>query len=241
MTNMKASTASEKRLIQGIQKAVGALADGILGPATAVDLAAKVGADVWPVTVQLHQQPAIVARDIVATNPGTGCGSFSNSLSGSFSFQRKPCSILISGGRTLCGASCHAFLGKPESVLYRRKNGAFGLARCKSAGELPDDLRWAVGGMGLLGNYNPAAEGFSGQYADVLRRTNHTVLGCKGELVYLIYCKNMTGAQVNAHAEKLGLDHAVMLDGGHVAAMNGAERFAKINTAQTQYYLIQGV
>ena len=34
---------------------------------------------------------------------------------------------------------------------------------------------------------------------------------------------------------------AVMLDGGHVAAINGAESFAKINTSQAQYYLIQAV
>ena len=33
---------------------------------------------------------------------------------------------------------------------------------------------------------------------------------------------------------------AIMLDGGHVAAINGAESFAKINTGQIQYHMIQG-
>ena len=59
--------------------------------------------------------------------------------------------------------------------------------------------------------------------------------------MYLIYIKNKTGAEVNAFCrDKLMLDHAVMLDGGHVAAINGDESFAKINTTQ-QFYMIQGV
>ena len=50
----------------------------------------------------------------------------------------------------------------------------------------------------------------------------------------------MTGRKVDEHCRKLGLELAVMLDGGHVAAINGAESFAKINTSQIQYYMIQG-
>ena len=58
----------------------------------------------------------------------------------------------------------------------------------------------------------------------------------------VIYCKSMTGRQVNEFCrDKLQLDYAIMLDGGHVAAINGEESFAKVNTAQVQYYLIQGV
>ena len=60
-------------------------------------------------------------------------------------------------------------------------------------------------------------------------------------MVYLIYCAGMTGRKVDEHCRKLGLELAVMLDGGHVAAINGAESFAKINTGQVQYYMIQGV
>ena len=40
MTNMTASTASEKKLVKAIQSSIGAAQDGILGPASAVDLAA---------------------------------------------------------------------------------------------------------------------------------------------------------------------------------------------------------
>jgi len=95
--------------------------------------------------------------------------------------------------------------------------------------------------MGLLDFYDPNAEGFVGVYSDVLRDTNHAVLGIKNGHVYMVYCASMTAAQVNAFAKKLGLEKAIMLDGGHIAGINGEESFAKINTVITQYYLIQGI
>lgn len=241
MNNIRGSTTSETNMIKAIQKAVGAMQDGIIGTGTMSDLAAAVGADCWPLTLNLYSNPAIICKDITAFNPAKGCGSYANSISGSFSYQKKPCSILISGGKTLCSAACHAHINKPESVLYRLNNGRFGLKRCLSASDLPSGVRWAIGGMGLLDNYDTAAEGFTGAYSDVLRQTNHTMIGVKNDLVYLCYCKNMTGKQVDAYAKKLGLTFAIMLDGGHVAAINGAESFARINTGQAQYYLIQGV
>ena len=241
MNTVKGSTGSETKLIKAVQKAVGANQDGLIGAQTMADIAVAQGAECWPLTIHLYSQPTIICRDIITCNPGKGCGNFNNSISGSFSYQKKPCSILVSGGKAVYGAACHAWLGKPESVLYRLQSGGFGIRRCKAAADLPQGVRWAVGGMGLLGLYDPAAEGFSGQYADVLRRTNHTMIGVKKGMVYLVYCKSMTGAQVNAHAQELGLEHAVMLDGGHVAAINGGESFARINTSQVQYYLIQGV
>lgn len=241
MTNTTPSTASEKKLNKAIQASVDAVQDGILGPATAVDLAVKVGAECWPLTIKLYQMPVIVCRDIAAFNPAKGCKHFANSLSGSFSYQKKPCSILVNDGDVIFPSACHAFLDKPESVLYRLHTGAFGVKRCRSTAELPAGVKWAVGGMGLLAFYDPAAEGFSGDYADVLRKTNHTVLGEKNGMVYLVYCRSMTGAEVNAFCrDKLGLRFAVMLDGGHVAAINGEESFARINTSQTQYYMLQG-
>ena len=137
-------------------------------------------------------------------------------------------------------AACHAYMGKPESVLYRLESGAFGIKKCKSAAELPTDVRWAVGGMGLLGNYDPAGEGFTGAQAGVLRKTNHTVLAVKNGKTYGVYYKNMTGQQINAHCrDKMQFEMAVMLDGGHIAAINGAEKFAQINTSQKQGFAIQ--
>lgn len=242
MTNMTPATVSERKLTKAIQAAIGAAQDGILGPASAVDLAATLGADCWPLTIQLYSQPVIVCKDIMVSNPGKGTRHFPNSISGSFSYLKKPCSILVNRGQVLCSSACHAWLGQPETVLYRLEDGRFGMKRCLSADELPDRIRWAVGGMGLGKTYAPKTEGFTGDYADVLRKTNHTVLGVKKGLVYLIYCKAMTGEQVNSFVkDKLLLDHAVMLDGGHVASINGEERFAQINTSQNQYYLIQAI
>lgn len=241
MNSVKGSTASETKLIKAIQKAVGANADGLLGAQTMTDLAVKVDANCWPLTVKLYNMPVIICKEIVVTNPRKGCNGFKNSLSGSFSYQKAPCSILINEGKEIYSASCHAHLNKPESVLYRLNNGKFGIKRCLSSSALPSGVKWAIGGVGLLNNYDPVAEGFTGIYSDVLRNTNHTLIGVKNDTIYLIYAKGMTGSGVNNFAKKLGLEYAIMLDGGHVAAINGDEAFARINTSQAQYYMIQAI
>lgn len=242
MTNMTPGTGSEKKLLQAIQSRIGAAQDGILGPASAVDLAVEVGADCWPLTIQLYGHPVIVCEDITISNPKKGCKYFANSLSGSFSYVKQPCSIAVNDGKVLGANACHAWLGQPETVLYRLRDGRFGWKRVLYADQLPAGVKWAVGGMGLLGMYAPKEEGFAGQYADVLRDTNHTVLGVKRGMVYLIYVKSLTGAQVNELCrDKLQLDYAVMLDGGHVAAIWGDERFAQINGTTAQYYMIQAI
>ena len=41
--------------------------------------------------------------------------------------------------------------------------------------------------------------------------------------------------------DKLKLDMAICMDSGHMTAINGAEAFAKINTAQKQGYALQGI
>lgn len=239
MNYVSGATAEEKRLVKAIQTAVGAQADNSIGPVTLVDIAVKVKAKCFPLAVNLYEQPSIICDDILVFNPKTGCGSYTNSISGSFSYEKKPCSILVNDGKVVYGNSCHYWLKKPESVIYALKNGTHGIKRCISASELPSGVEWAVGGLGLLDNYNPTAEGFTGAYSDVLRLTNHTMIGVKNGKIYLCYCKNMTAQQVNAYAKKLNLEYAVMLDGGHVAAINSAS--TKINAAQVQYYAIQAV
>ena len=203
----------------------------------------------YPCTVLLEGMPAILAKNIVPFNPNGPLSGWKNTISGGFSASKQPCSILVQDGWVKQKYACHYWYGRPESVLYRLTTGEVGIARVKSTNQLPKCLRWAVGGMGLLGNYDPKAEGFckltnkegkTENFSDVLRDTNHTVLGYKDGLFHLIYCKSMTGAQVNAFADKLGLEMAVMLDGGHVAAIHGEEDFAKINLKQAQYYAIQG-
>ena len=233
MKDVVGSTSEEVRMIKAIQRSVGALENGWIGNQTLSDIAARLGANCFPLNVELYGQPAILARDIDPLNLSGRLPE--NSISGSFSWQGAPCSILVRDGRVVRGMSCH--YPTPESVLYKTADGAVHIARVASA-SLLDNVVWAVGGMGLLGNYNPAAEGFIRAFSDVLRKTNHTVLGYKGGMLYGVYCKNMTAQQVNALCRnKLKLEYAIMLDGGHVAAIHAA--CSKINTNQRQYYAVR--
>ena len=220
-------------MIKAIQRSVGALDNGYIGNQTMSDIAARLGADCFPLNVELYGQPCILARDIEPVNMSGPLPK--NSISGSFSWQGQPCSILVRSGRVVRDWSCH--YPRPESVLYKTTDGAVRISRVSSAAAL-GDVVWAVGGLGLLDHYDPAAEGFTGAFSDVLRKTNHTVLGYKGGLLYGVYCKAMTAQQVNAFVrDKLKLKYAVMLDGGHVAAINGACN--KINTQTRQFYAVR--
>ena len=233
MRDIKGSTSEEVRMIKAIQRSVGALDNGWIGNQTLSDIAAKLGADCWPLNVELYGQPSILSRDIEPVNMSGPLPK--NAISGSFSWQGQPCSILVRGGRVVRDWSCH--YPHPESVLYKTTDGAVRIARVGATAEL-GGVVWAVGGLGLLDHYGPAEEGFVGAYSDVLRKTNHTVLGYKGGLLYGVYCKAMTAQQVNAFArDKLKLEYAVMLDGGHVAAINGA--CSKINTQTRQFYAVR--
>ena len=233
MRDVKGSTSEEVRMIKVIQRSVGALENGWIGNQTLSDIAAKLGADCFPLNVELYGQPCILARDIDPLNLSGRLPE--NSISGSFSWQGAPCSILVRGGKVVRDWSCH--YPRPESVLYKTTDGAVRIARVSSVSAL-DNVVWAVGGLGLLDLYNPAAEGFTGAFSDVLRKTNHTVLGYKGGLLYGVYCRSMTAQQVNAFCrDKLKLEYAVMLDGGHVAAINGA--CSKINTQTRQFYAVR--
>ena len=235
MRDIKGSTSEEVRMIKAIQRSVGALDNGWIGNQTLSDIAARLGANCWPLNVELYGQPCILARDIDPLNLSGRLPE--NSISGSFSWQGAPCSILVRGGKVVRGMSCH--YPTPESVLYKTRDGRVHMARVSSADALTHSgVVWAVGGMGLLGNYNPAAEGFTGAYSDVLRKTNHTALGYKGGMLYGVYCRSMTAQQVNALCrDKLKLEYAVMLDGGHVAAIHAA--VSRINTNQRQYYAVR--
>ena len=233
MKDVKGSTSEEVRMIKAIQRSVGALDNGYIGNQTLSDIAAKLGADCFPLNVELYGQPCILARDIDPVNMSGPLPK--NAISGSFSWQGQPCSILVRGGKVVRGMSCH--YPRPESVLYKTTDGAVRIARVSSAAAL-GGVVWAVGGMGLLGGYDPELDGFSGVYSDVLRKTNHTVLGYKGGLLYGVYCRSMTAQQVNAFCrDKLKLTRAVMLDGGHVAAIHGACN--RINTNQRQFYAVR--
>ena len=250
MKDIKATTPDEQALLNALQAATGAQINDYLGTQTLTDLARKLDVDIWPRSYIMYGQPIIIAADLVAANPKAGVAGYSNSISGSFTYPRAetPCSILVNNGKVIQGGACHSHVNKPESVIYRLTDGRIGIKRCLYAADLPGDVRWAVGGMGLCDMYDPAAEGFSRfqwggkwhDYSDVLRRTDHTLLGVKGGHVYLGYVSNMTGQQVQAFArDKHRFDAAIMLDGGGLAAINCS--VARRNVYAKQGYILQAI
>lgn len=240
MKDVVGSTSEEKRMIKAVQRKLGALDNGYIGNQTMSDIAIAVKADCFPLNVELYGCPSIIAKDIEPLNPNGGTPT--NGISGSFSYQSKPCSVLVQNGKVVYGAACHWFTSKkPESVIYKAKDGKVRMARVSYIDKPAIDgnnVVWAVGGMGLLDFYDPTAEGFSGAYADVLRKTNHTVLGYRNDMLYGVYFKNKTAAQINALCkDKFKFEHAILLDGGHVAAINGACN--KVNVSQKQHYAVK--
>jgi hypothetical protein len=250
MKDISWETNEEKRRNIGLQKAIGALENGWIGNQTLTEMAIPLCPEIFPVTVEMYGQPVIVGKDILLFDPGGGLSGYEFSLSGSFTYPsgKTPCSIMVNDGKTICGSASHAWLGFKESVIYEKNDGAVAICRAAYDTEIPDrqNVKWAVGGAGLLHNHNPKLEGFSKftvdgkayDYSDVWRRTNHTVLGVKNGWKYGVYCKNMTGPEINAFCrDKMKFDIAILLDGGHIAAINSAD--FKINTAQSQGYAIQ--
>lgn len=242
MKEITGSTSDEKRMIKAIQTATGALANGVIGNQTMSDIAIKLKAECFPLNVQLYGCPTIIAKDIDPFNLKGPVPK--NAISGSFNDGYQPCSILIRNGRAIGWSACHYNDSqKPETVIYKLNDGTIHCKRVKtvSDSDFPlDDTVWAVGGMGLLDFYDPAAEGFTGKFSDVLRKTNHTVLGYRNGMLYSVYVPNMTAAQINSLCKsKMCFEYAIMLDGGHLAAINAVDD--KRNVAQSQLYVIQSL
>ncbi len=246
MNIVQGSTVDETKMIDGIQKSIGAVVDGEIGTQTMSDIACRLKADCFPLTLSIYGMPVIIANDLVTASPHAGVGGFDYSMTGGFNNGGGPCSICVIDGQVICGTACHSAYGCPETVLYKIKDGPFGIKRVKSVDELPANLWWAVGGLGLGSTYNPDLEGFKnfgpGQdFSDVIRDTDHCMVGIKNNHTYQVYCASMTGARVNAFAATLGLEMAVMGDGGSWAAMNGSETFAQKNLDHPQLFMVQGV
>ena len=177
------------------------------------------------------------------------CKNYRNCISGVFQYANKPNAIFVYGGKVLGDMSAHAWLGYPDTCLICYNDGRIVAKRLSyiPKNEL-SNIRWAVSGVGLLDMYNPTAEGYAKikheekiyDYSDVLRKTNHTALGItKTGKVVGMYLSNMTAQEVNAYCKKQNLCHAIMLDGGHIAAVNCDT--AKKNESQKQSTIIQFV
>ena len=65
MKDVKGSTSEEIRMIKAIQRSAGALDNGWIGNQTLSDIARRLGADCWPLTLQIYSQPVIIAKDFI--------------------------------------------------------------------------------------------------------------------------------------------------------------------------------
>lgn len=248
MNDIKYTTENERQFFVAMQKKLNIDANGVLGMNTLTTLAFQAGADVpLPRTLEMYGYPVIIGNDILAFNPNGAIKNYANSMLGSFTYPRAttPCSILVNNRQVVWNDACRAWAGYPEAVIYRLTDGTFGCGEFKYASELPKNVKWAVGGFGLLDLWNPDGQGFktingTDYYNTVAYKTYHNVLGLKNGKVYGIMYRAMTAVQVNEHCKKkMRFDHAIMLDGGGLAAINGTESFAQYHTGLKQGYAIQ--
>jgi len=257
---------STKDKVKAIQIESGAYPDGHFGPQSVDYTYRRFAKPKLPYRVKLFGQWCFIAdpKKVNPFNPeGKRVNDFANTVSGSYSYARKPISILVSNGKTIRDYSCHCWEkrnGKthfPESVLWYNKDGSYGLSQVTKDVHLPDreNIVWAIGGAGMNGNLfqdpwsklwipgDAKTEYFYEKFGDVWRDTNHIMIGfdTKGYLI-AVECYSMNGQQMVDLAKKLGFVHdgkimAIKLDGGHVAASNVDGR--KLNQYQAQYYAIQ--
>lgn len=99
-----------------------------------------------------------------------------------------------------------------QSVLCYYQDGTLGIEIVNSVNELSKPTWWAIGGVGL---YDKDAEGFTGAYADIWRKTNHTSIGYDAEgYIYLVRSYNVERTQTVEHMKKLGCIGYMGLDSG---------------------------
>ena len=153
-----------------------------------------------------------------------------NSISGTFQWSNKPVSTII-GEKAYCRSSAHAWLDKPDTVLYFDGNEV----KEERTKYFDKDCIWAIGGLGLH-NYEPYAEGYSGKYADVLRYTYHTAVGIYPDgYMILVYAKGTGRAIRSLMIDQLCCKYAIMLDGGHLAAINSEHYKRNLKQPQNNY------
>lgn len=242
MKEIVGSTLEEDRLIRETQKAIGALANGVIGTDTMSCLAEKVNAGGFPYVLTMYSLPTCISKNIIPFSPKTGVKYFDCCMTGSFTYPRAitPCSFLVNNGNYIHNYACHAWKGFSESVLYKLKDGTVGMVRAQFMGEMPENVDVAVGGMGLLDFYDPDAEGFIDDDYRVRYKDAHTVLGYKNGHFYGICFPSHSSNQVNKICkEKFCLEYAVMLDGGGLYAYNFRHLTKNVN--EQQGYAIQFV
>jgi len=183
-------------------------------------------------------------------NPNGTLRDWANSFNGTFSWGR-PISIMVNKGQVIRGRSCHYLWGYPESVLWIKKDGSKGVSRVKYITDIPNhtDIQFAIGGVGIS-NYNPDAEGFCEfdrlnintneiehkKFDDVLRRTEHSVFGFKGDKFFASIMYG-TSEEIKAECDFQGFTHVIQGDGGGWASCNTKDY--ELNLTKHQYSAVQ--
>lgn len=160
------------------------------------------------------------------------CSWYANCLSGTFQYKNVTSSMFCAWGKWKRKSSTHDWLKQPETVIYQNKKGDIRAVRALYASEIKDDVVHAIGGMGLH-NWNPKVEGFVGKYADVLGKNAHTALGHNGKEYIGVYFKSATAEEIKkVMLDELKCNIAILLDGGHIAAINFGDVKENVNQAQ---------
>lgn len=151
--------------------------------------------------------------------------------------------VIVQGGNIIGHNAAHAWRGFGQWVLCYYTNHTFGVEFVKTAAELSRPVIWAFGGVSLFPHYDPAKEGFTGAYSDVMRRVTsrqggHCWIGIKGSDAYLYWRTNCTRAETREDGIELGMDYIIGCDGGGSAQirhpqLTNAHTSRRINTAFT--------
>jgi len=234
------------RWITKIQESLGAFPDGLIGKQTLLELYKKFADPTYPVCTKIFNVDVVYSRPdhikIVETKNKRGLKD--NEISGTFQYRNKFNGIAVSDGKLLGNASAHSWANYPDTVIYYDGENV-GVKRCLTANDLPLGTVWAISGLGLH-SFRPDVEGYSKftfngekkDFTDVLRNTGHTAIGVNSaDEIILAYIKGDALHVKDIMINKLKCKYAIMLDGGHIAAIKN--EYSSHNSKQRQHNVIQ--
>lgn len=128
--------------------------------------------------------------------------------------------IAISDGQPIGGnAGFNSYQGIKKGTFIIDTDGKVHVERLANAAQFRGKINFAIGGVELIPDYDPKAEKTAG---DILRKTWHTAIGYKESAneIYLIVTNRMCDMiDFKNQLVRLGLTHAVALDGGGSSQM----------------------
>ena len=233
---------ADKQLVKAIQKETDAVVDGFFGHQALFNLFLKICDfdEYSPVATELYNGYLIMARkDQVHFAMPRNSKSVSNyeyAVSGTFQDESKNklVSILADSGKFFRATGSKAWRGKGEGTIYMTKSGEIKWERFQY---MPTkDVEWAISGV-TVHDYHPVWEGFSGDFADVLRPTKHVLFGVTQDDKIVVFLKNCSmGTLKNISDNVLKLKYSISLDGGHIPAIKSPK--FRFNSQQKQNNLI---